>query len=106
MATHSSIFAWRIPGMAEPGGLQETWVGFDPSVGEVPWRRKWQPTPVCLPGKSDGQRNLALVVFLTFFNFSLNLAIRSSCSEPQSAPGVVFADYIELLHLWPFYAKS
>jgi len=23
-----------------------------------PWRRKWQPTPVFLPGKSDGQRNL------------------------------------------------
>ena len=36
----------------------------------------------------------------TFFNFSLNLAIRNSWSEPQSAPGLVFADYIELLHLW------
>ena len=30
------------------------WVG-----GEDPWRRKWQPTPVFLPGKSHGQRNLA-----------------------------------------------
>ena len=40
-----------------------------------------------------------LVVFSTFFNFSLNLAIRSSWSEPQSAPGLVFADCIELLHL-------
>ena len=39
-----------------------------------------------------------LVVFPTFFNFSLNLAIRSSWSEPQSAPGLVFADCIELLH--------
>ena len=28
-----------------------------------------------------------------FFNLSLNLAIRSSWSEPQSAPGLVFADY-------------
>ena len=36
----------------------------------------------------------------TFFNFSLNLAIRSSWSEPQSAPGLVFADCTELLHLW------
>ena len=35
-----------------------------------------------------------------FFNFSLNLAIRNSWSEPQSAPGLVFADCIELLHLW------
>ena len=25
---------------------------------EVPWRRKWQPTPVFLPEKSHGQRNL------------------------------------------------
>ena len=35
-----------------------------------------------------------VVVFPTFFNLSLNLAIRSSRSEPQSAPGLVFADYI------------
>ena len=33
-----------------------------------------------------------LVVFPTFFNFSLNLAIRSSRSEAQSAPDLVFAD--------------
>ena len=32
--------------------------GFDPWVGKIPWRRKWQPTPVLLPGKSHGQRNL------------------------------------------------
>ena len=38
-----------------------------------------------------------LVVFPTFFNFSLNLAIRSSWSEPQSTSGLVFADRIELL---------
>ena len=25
---------------------------FDPWVGKIPWRRKWQPTPVCLPGES------------------------------------------------------
>ena len=37
-----------------------------------------------------------LVVFSTFFNFSLNLAIRSSWSEPQSDPSLVFADCIEL----------
>ena len=41
-----------------------------------------------------------LVVFSTFFDFSLNLAIRSSWSEPQSAPSLVFVDCIELLHLW------
>ena len=31
-------------------GRQET--RFDPWVGKIPWRRKWQPTPVFLPGKS------------------------------------------------------
>ena len=32
--------------------------GFDPWVGKIPWRRKWQPTPVFLPGKSRGLRIL------------------------------------------------
>ena len=32
--------------------------GFDPWVGKIPWRRKWQPTPVFLSGKSHGQRSL------------------------------------------------
>ena len=33
--------------------------GFDPWVGKIPWSRKWQPTPVFLPGESHGQRSLA-----------------------------------------------
>ena len=32
---------------------------FDPWVAKIPWRRKWQPTPVFLPRKSQGQRSLA-----------------------------------------------
>ena len=32
--------------------------GFHPWVGNIPWRRKWQPTPIFLPGKSHGQRSL------------------------------------------------
>ena len=32
---------------------------FNPWVRKIPWRRKWQPTPVFLPGKSHGQRSLA-----------------------------------------------
>ena len=31
---------------------------FDSWVRKIPWRRKWQPTPVFLPGKSHGQRSL------------------------------------------------
>ena len=33
--------------------------GFDSWVRKMPWRRKWQPTPVFLPGESHGQRSLA-----------------------------------------------
>ena len=36
--------------------MQETC--FDPWVGKIPWRRKWLPTPVLLPGEFHGQRNL------------------------------------------------
>ena len=32
--------------------------GFDPWVRKIPWRRKWQPTPVFLPGESHGWRSL------------------------------------------------
>ena len=34
-------------------------MGLIPGLGKIPWRRKWQPTPVFLPGKSHGQRSLA-----------------------------------------------
>ena len=33
--------------------------GSHPWVGEISWRRKWQPIPIFLPGKSHGQRSLA-----------------------------------------------
>ena len=32
--------------------------GFDSWVRKIPWRRKWKPTPVFLPGKSEGQKSL------------------------------------------------
>ena len=35
---------------------QDMWV--DLWVGKIPWSRKWQPAPVFLPGKSQGQRSL------------------------------------------------
>ena len=31
--------------------------GFDPWIGKIPWKRKWQHTPVFLPGESHGQRS-------------------------------------------------
>ena len=32
--------------------------GLNPWVGKIPWRRKWQPTPIFLPGESHGQSSL------------------------------------------------
>ena len=32
---------------------------FNPQVGKISWRRKWEPTPVFLSGESHGQRSLA-----------------------------------------------
>ena len=66
MAPHSSTLAWKIPWMAEPGRLQSMEslrVGYDRAASLslftfMHWRRKWQPTPVFLPGESQGQGNL------------------------------------------------
>ena len=66
MAPHSSTLDWRISGMAEPGVLQSMGslrVGHD-SVTSLSlftfmhWRREWQPTPVFLPGESQGRGSL------------------------------------------------
>ena len=60
MAIHSSTIAWKIPWTEEPGRLQSMGsqrVGHD-WVTSRSWRKKWQPTPEFLPGKSHGQRNL------------------------------------------------
>ena len=66
MAPYCSTLAWKIPWTEEPGGLQSMGllrVGQD-SVTSLSlftfmhWRRKWQPTPVFLPGESQGRGSL------------------------------------------------
>ena len=66
MATHSSTLAWKIPWMEEPGRLHSMGslrVRHDRATSLslftfMHWRRKWQPTPVFLPGESQGGRSL------------------------------------------------
>ena len=66
MATHSSTLAWKIPRMEEPGGLQSMGslrVGHDQATSLslftfMHWRKQWQPTPVFLPGESQGRGSL------------------------------------------------
>ena len=65
--THSSALVWKIPWTEEPGGLQSmgsrrvgrNWATSLWLFTYIHWRRKWQPTPVFLPGKSQGHGNLA-----------------------------------------------
>ena len=66
MAPHSSTLAWKIPWMEEPGRLQPMGsrrVGHDRATSLSLFifmhrRRKWQPTPVFLPGESQGRGSL------------------------------------------------
>ena len=66
MAPHSSTLAWKIPRTEEPGGLQSMGslrVGHNRATSLslftfTHWRRKWQPTPVFLPGEFQGQGSL------------------------------------------------
>ena len=58
VAPHSSTLAWRIPWMEEPGRLQSMGSTSLSLFTFMHWRRKWQPTPVFLPGESQGQGNL------------------------------------------------
>ena len=66
MAPHSSTLAWKIPWTEEPGRLQSMGshrVGHDRATSLslftfMHWRRKWQPTPVFLPGESQGWGSL------------------------------------------------
>ena len=66
MASHSSTLAWKIPWVEEPGRLQSMgslrvrhdWATSLSLFTFVHWRRKWQPTPVFLPGESWGWGSL------------------------------------------------
>ena len=67
-APHSSTLAWKIPWMEKPGRLQSVGslrVGHNSVISLslllftfMHWRRKWQPTPVFLPGDSQGRGSL------------------------------------------------
>ena len=65
MTPHSSTLVWKIPWTEEPGsavpGVAVSWTqlsGFAFTFHFHRWRRKWQPTPVFLPGESQGQESL------------------------------------------------
>ena len=66
MAPHSSTPAWKIPWTEEPGRLwsmgsrrvRHNWATSLWLFTFTHWRRKWQPSPVFLPGESQGRGSL------------------------------------------------
>ena len=63
MAPYSSTLAWKIPWTEEPGGLQSMGSLSRTRLNDftftfMHWKRKWQPTPVFLPGESQGRGSL------------------------------------------------
>ena len=75
VAPHSSTLAWKIPWTEEPGRLQSMgslrvghgWATSLSLFTFIHWRRKWQPSPVFLPGESQGRGDN----LMHFCNFSV-----------------------------------
>ena len=71
MAPHSSTLAWKIPWTEKPGRLQSMgllrvrhdWATSLSLFTFMHWRRKWQPTPVFLPGESQGRGSLVAAIY-------------------------------------------
>ena len=66
---------------------------FDPWVRKIPWRRKWRPTPVFLPGKSHGQRSLVGYSPWGLKRAGHDLVTKqqqTTTSEVQSLPPAIF----------------
>ena len=112
MAPHSSTLAWKIPWTAEPGRLQSMgslrvghdWVTSLSLFTFMHWRRKWQPTPVFLPGESQGRGAWwASVYGIVQSQTQLKRLSSSSSSKPIYAFSINFTSADRLLTLqWEF----
>ena len=131
MAPHSSTLAWKIPWMEEPGRLQplglltvrHDWATSLSFFTFMHWRRKWQATPVILPGESQGRGSLVGSVsevtqsqtrlkWLSSSSMSIQLVMPSNhlilCCPllllPSIFPSIrVFSNELALCIRWPKY---
>ena len=97
--------------------------GFSPCIGKIPWRRKWQPTPVFLPGKipwmeepgrlqsmgSQSQTQLSNSTFFSLWGLSTLLCAVVNCfflfhygNGPQSIVSSVVRKLLRMAVLWTF----
>ena len=84
-----------------PGYIPKSEEEIDNSIGKIPWRRKWQPTPLFLLGKSHGQGSTMYSVLCIvhrvaesdmnehthtnkLINFIIRVLIPNSCQEQKS----------------------
>ena len=106
MAPHSSTLAWKIPWMEEPGRLQSmgslrvgyNWATSLSLFSFMHWRRKWQPTPVFLPGESQGWGSLVgchLRGCTESDTTEVTLILKSLKDK-----GLYFVPYFCILHIW------
>ena len=107
MAPHSSTLTWKIPWMEEPGGLQSMgllrvghdWVTSLSLSTFMLWRRKWQPTPVFLPGESQGWRSL---VGCLWGRTESDTTEATQQQQQQQQPNVWF----KKKPLWPLFGEG
>ena len=80
---------------------------FDPWVTKIPWKRKWLPTPVFLPGESHGQRSLAGYSPQGQSRTQLKRLSKNSVSQYNMS--IVFLTVCLMMHvifLWLIYFRT
>ena len=109
MAPHSSTLAWKIPWTEEAGRLQSMglrkvrhdWATSLSLFTFMPWRRKWQPTPVFLPGESQGRGSRTQLKRLS--SSSSRDSVRFIWEEPEMmirVPGVAVVQLLSRVQLF------
>ena len=106
MAPHSTTLAWKIPWTEKPGGLQSMGslrVGHDWATSLslftfMHWRRKWQPTPVFLPGKSQGRGSQWAAIYGVAQSWTRLKRLSSSSSSSNNYQ--CWASFIYLLAIY------
>ena len=66
--------------------------GFDPWVGKIAWRRKWQPTPVFWLGESHGQRSLGGYLPWGHTESDMSAATECACTHACHSPSNLSVD--------------
>ena len=87
---------------------------FNPWIGKIPWRRKWQPSPVFLPGKSCrlrslagcsswGRKELDTTEHMCVHTLTHLLAVSSRCSKEKEKRSRTFWCLFFQSHSWGFH---